>query len=90
MIAARAQSSFIDPNLKAHFDYWEAELGKSEWFAGPEFSAADVMMSFPVEAATDRGGALAGRPRLAAFLEKIHARPAYLRALERGGPFAYA
>jgi glutathione S-transferase len=90
MIAARAQSSFIDPNLKAHFDYWEAELGKSEWFAGPEFSAADVMMSFPVEAAADRGGALAGRPRLAAFLEKIHARPAYQRALERGGPYAYA
>ena len=90
MIAARAQASFIDPNLKAHFDYWESELGKSEWFAGPEFSAADVMMSFPVEAAADRGGALAGRPRLAAFLEKIHARPAYQRALERGGPYAYA
>jgi len=90
MIAARAQASFIDPNLKAHFDYWEAELGKSEWFAGPEFSAADVMMSFPVEAAADRGGGLAGRPRLAAFLEKIHARPAYQLALERGGPYAYA
>ena len=69
MIAARAQASFIDPNLKTHFDYWESELGKSEWFAGPQFSAADVMMSFPVEAAADRGGALNGRPRLAAFLE---------------------
>ena len=90
MIAARAQASFIDPNLKTHFDYWESELGKSEWFAGPQFSAADVMMSFPVEAAADRGGALNGRPRLAAFLEKIHARPAYQRALERGGPYAYA
>ena len=90
MIAARAQASFIDPNLKTHFDYWESELGKSEWFAGPQFSAADVMMSFPVEAAADRGGALNGRPRLAAFLEKIHARPAYQRALERGGPYANA
>ncbi|WP_374655261.1 glutathione S-transferase [Phenylobacterium sp.] len=90
MIAARAQASFIDPNLKTHFDYWESELGKSEWFAGPRFSAADVMMSFPVEAAADRGGALNGRSRLAAFLEKIHARPAYQRALERGGPYAYA
>lgn len=89
-IAARAQSSFIDPGLKTHFDYWESELGKSEWFAGPEFTAADVMMSFPVEAAADRAGALNGRPRLAAFLEKIHARPAYRRALERGGPYAYA
>ena len=89
-IAGRAQSSFIDPNLKAHFDYWEAELGKSEWFAGSEFTAADVMMSFPVEAAADRAGALNGRPGLAAFLQKIHARPAYRRALERGGPYAYA
>lgn len=89
-IAARAQSGFVDPQLKAQFDYWEAELGKSEWFAGNEFTAADIMMSFPIEAAADRAGALAGRPRLKAFLEKIHARPAYRRALEKGGPYAYA
>jgi glutathione S-transferase len=79
-IAGRAQTGFIDPQLKAHFDYWEAELGR----------AADIMMSFPIEAAADRAGALAGRPRLKAFLEKIHARPAYRRALEKGGPYAYA
>lgn len=89
-IAEKTQASFVDPQLKAHFDYWEAELGKAEWFAGPTFTAADVMMSFPVEAGAHRGGALQGRPRLAAFLEKIHARPAYRRALERGGPYAYA
>lgn len=89
-IAARAQAGFVDPSLKLHFDYWEGELGKSEWFAGAEFSAADVMMSFPVEAAANRGDALNGRPRLKAFLEKIHARPAYRRALEKGGPYAYA
>ncbi|WP_332771455.1 glutathione S-transferase [Phenylobacterium sp.] len=89
-IAARAQAGFVDPSLKLHFDYWEGELGKSEWFAGNEFSAADVMMSFPVEAAANRGDALNGRPGLKAFLEKIHARPAYRRALEKGGPYAYA
>lgn len=89
-IAKTAQSGFVDPQLKAHFDYWEAELSKSEWFAGPELTAADVMMSFPIEAAGDRAGALEGRPRLKAFLEKIHARPAYKRALEKGGPYAYA
>src|SRR5213078_1937644 len=55
-IAARAETGFVDPQLKAHFDYWEAELGKAEWFAGPEFSAADIMMSFPIEAAAERGG----------------------------------
>lgn len=89
-IAARAQSGFVDPQLKAQFDYWEAVLTRGEWFAGPEFTAADIMMSFPIEAAADRAGALAGRPHLAAFLEKIHARPAYRRALEKGGPYAYA
>ncbi len=89
-ISNQALKSFVDPQLTAHFDYWEAELGTSEWFAGAEFSAADIMMSFPVEAAADRAGALNGRPRLKAFLEKIHARPAYRAALEKGGPYAYA
>lgn len=89
-IAARAQSGFVDPQLKTLFDYLEQVLTRTEWFAGPEFTAADIMMSFPLEAAADRAGALTGRPRLAAFLEKIHARPAYRRALEKGGPYAYA
>ena len=89
-IAAQAQKTFIDPQLKAHFDFWEAELTRSEWFAGEEFSAADIMMSFPVEAAADRANALHGRPKLKAFLDRIHARPAYKAALEKGGPYAYA
>ena len=89
-IMGRAEAGFVDPQLKAHFDYWEVELSKAEWFAGPDFTAADVMMSFPVEAGASRGGATTGRPKLAAFLEKIHARPAYRRALEKGGPYAYA
>ncbi|MBI1197164.1 MAG: glutathione S-transferase [Phenylobacterium sp.] len=89
-IAKRAQSGFIDPQVATHFDYIEGELEKSEWFAGAEFTAADIMMSFPLEAAAERAGARLGRPRLAAFLKRIHARPAYRRALERGGPYAYA
>ncbi|WP_227591672.1 glutathione binding-like protein, partial [Klebsiella aerogenes] len=60
------------------------------WFAGSEFTAADVMMSFPLEAAVSRANATAGRPRIAAWLEKIHARPAYKAALAAGGPYAYA
>lgn len=89
-IAKKAQTSFIDPQLAAHFDYWEDELSKAEWFAGDTFSAADIMMSFPLEAAADRAAARVGRPKLAAFLKRIHVRPAYRRALERGGPYAYA
>jgi glutathione S-transferase len=89
-IAKRAQTGFVDPQLQLHFDYWESELEKAEWFAGPEFTAADIMMSFPLEAAADRAAARVARPRLAAFLKRIHVRPAYRRALARGGPYAYA
>ncbi|MFN4041814.1 MAG: glutathione S-transferase [Brevundimonas sp.] len=88
-IAAKAQSGFVDPQLKSHVDYWDAELGKSEWFAGDAFTAADIMMSFPVEAGATRAFRREDKPRLAAFLDRIHARPAYQRALERGGPYAY-
>ena len=88
-IAGKAQAGFVDPQIKAHVDYWDAELAKSEWFAGGAFTAADIMMSFPLEAGAARGGA-GTRPHVKAFLEKIHARPAYQRALERGGPYAYA
>ncbi len=63
-------------------------MGKSTWFAGDDFSGADVQMSFPLEAAAARGGLDASRPRLMDFLQRIHARPAYQRALERGGAYA--
>lgn len=89
-VAAKALSGFVAPQLAAHADYWEVELARSDWFAGDDFTAADVMMSFPVEAAASRAQALSGRPRLTGFLERIHARPAYRRALARGGPYAYA
>ncbi|PIB90846.1 glutathione S-transferase family protein [Caulobacter sp. FWC2] len=88
-IASRAQQGFVDPQLKAHVDYWEAELTKTPWFAGAEFTAADIMMSFPLEAGAARAGADT-RPHVKAFLTKIHARPAYQRALQKGGPYAYA
>jgi glutathione S-transferase len=82
-IAGTLQSSFVDPQLKLHLGYIEEQLSKSTWFAGDEFSAADVQMSFPLEAATARGGMRL--PAVTAFLQRIHARAAYRRALERGG-----
>jgi glutathione S-transferase len=87
MIAGRAKVSFIEPQLRLHLDYLEAELASSDWFAGTQFTAADIQMSFPLEAARARAGLDQGRPRLSAFLERIHARPAYQRALARGGPY---
>ena len=89
-IARKVKALTIEPNLKRNLDFMEAELGRSEWFAGAEFSAADIQMSFPVEASAQRAGLDASRPRLMAFLKKIHAMPAYRRALERGGPYSFA
>jgi glutathione S-transferase len=87
-IAAGVQKSFVDPQLKLHLDYLEAELGKAPWFAGPDFTAADIQMSFPLEAAASRAGVTAAtRASLWSFLERIHARPAYQRALANGGPY---
>lgn len=87
-ISGKAKSSFIEPQIRQHLDYLEAELGKSQWFAGGEFSGADIQLSFPLEAAAARGGLDAGRPRLMDFLKRIHARPAYQRAIERGGEYS--
>jgi glutathione S-transferase len=88
-IATTVDSSFIAPNLKRHLDYMEAELNAHTWFAGEEFTAADVQMSFPLEAAASRAGLDAVRPKLMAFLERIHARDAYKKALARGGAYDY-
>ncbi|RZL35591.1 MAG: glutathione S-transferase [Rubrivivax sp.] len=86
-IADKVLGSFVQPNIDAQLKFLEAELGARPWFAGPEFTAADVQMSFPVEAAAARGGSIDGYPRLKDFLARIHARPAYKKALERGGPY---
>ena len=88
-VARSTQQGFIDPQLKVHVEFWEAELGKSTWFAGEEFTAADVQMSFPLEAAAARG-ATALPSRVKSFLERVHARPAYQRAIEAGGEFRLA
>ena len=76
--------------FRQHLDFLEGELGSRPWFAGEEFTAADVMMSFPLEAARQRAGLGPSHPNILDWLERIHARPAYAEALRRGGPYAYA
>jgi glutathione S-transferase len=76
--------------IDRHLDWLETELADRDWFAGDEFTAADVMMSFSLEAARHRAGLDEGRPNLIDWLERIHARPAYGAALQKGGPYAYA
>lgn len=87
LIAKGVQNKYIDPQLRLHLGYMENELGKSTWFAGDAFSAADIQMSFPIEGARLRGGLDGRYPNLMKYLEAIHARPAYQRALEQGGPY---
>src|SRR3569833_2661066 len=86
-VSNQALTSLVHPQLRQHMDYWEAELGRHEWFAGDAFTAADIQMSFPLEAAAARAGLDQGHKRAMAFLDRIHARPAYARALEKGGPY---
>ena len=86
-IARKGKSGFVQPNIDRILDYMESELGRHAWFVGEQFSAADIQMSFPLEAASARGGLDEKRPKLWAFLKNIHARPAYLRALDKGGKY---
>jgi glutathione S-transferase len=89
-ITEGAQKGFVSPNLERLKAYWNEALSDTGWFAGPDITAADIMMSFPLEAATARSPFSPTQPNPGAFLARIHARPAYRRALERGGPYAYA
>ena len=87
-IANKVMGGFVQPNIDRQLAFMEAELQTRPWFAGNEFSAADIVMSFPLEAAVSRGGLDQRYPKLSDFLARVHARPAYRRALERGGPYA--
>ncbi|MGZ8291345.1 MAG: glutathione S-transferase family protein [Telluria sp.] len=86
-IAQKVKKQFIMPNIERNLAFLESELQKSTWFAGEEFSAADIQLSFVIEAAASRGGLGEDYPKLTEYLKRIHARPAYQRALERGGPY---
>ena len=89
-IVKGANSTLLDPQIGNHFMFLESELSKREWFAGPSFTAADIQMSFPLEAAAARAPIIRQMPKLSAWLDRIQARPAYKRALEKGGPYELA
>lgn len=84
-IADKAEQGFIGPQRRLHLDWMERRLAESPWFAGERFTAADIQMSFPIQAAAARGGGLGERPALARFLQRIQQRPAYQRAEGQGG-----
>ena len=86
MISNGADKALLGPQITNHFAFLESELVGRDWFAGADFTAADVQMSFPIEAAAARVGFEGRLPRLKTFVERVQARPAYKRALEKGGP----
>ncbi len=90
LISKGVQHSLINPEVARHTHYWEQSLTTDEWFAGPEFTAADIQMSFPLEAAAARSEEVKKLPHVIAFLHRIHARPAYRRAIEKGGTYTFA
>jgi len=89
-ISKGANKTLLDPQIGNHFMFLESELSRRAWFAGPEFTAADIQMSFPLEAAAARAPIIRQLPKLSAFLDRIQARPAYKRALDKGGPYELA
>ncbi len=88
LICDGADKNLIAPQLATNFAFMENELATRDWFAGSTFSAADVQMSYPIEAAASRAGLGDRFPKLKGFLDRVHARPAYKRAVERGGALA--
>ncbi len=84
-IAGTVLSQFVEPQIATHFDHVESELGRSTWFAGDTFTAADIQVSYPIEAYASRA-MTSPHPNISKYLERIHARPAYRRAIEKGGP----
>jgi len=86
-ISRRVDETYITPNIGAIVDFMEAELSRSTWFAGNEFSAADVQMGYVIEAAEARGVIHDKHTRLRAFIDRSRSRPAYRAAIEKGGPF---
>ena len=75
----------IESEIANHLAYMEGALAKQDYFAGPDFTAADIQMSFVLEVA-DNSGRLKDLPRLAALIKRLRDRPAYKRAIEKGGP----
>ena len=90
VITGKVKQTYLEPQISQQLGYMEAELEKNTWFVSDEFTAADIQLSFPLEAAASQSNLDAGHPQLKAFLESIHARPAYQKAIERGGNYDFS
>ncbi|MEM1079958.1 MAG: glutathione S-transferase [Pseudomonadota bacterium] len=88
-IAAQVDRAFTNQQINTHFEYVDQHLKANEWLLGATISAADIQISFPLEAAVARGTAAESLTHIHAYVERFQSRPAYQRALEAGGDYAY-
>jgi glutathione S-transferase len=86
-ISQQVHRAYIDDQMRTHFDFIESELRRSAWIAGDQFTAADIQMSFPIEAAEARGVIGSQRKAIRSYIEKFRSRPAYVKAIQAGGPY---
>ena len=89
LISHGLEMQFLRPQLATHLDFLEAELAGRPWFAGQDFTGADAIMSFPLQAMLATGR-LEHHPRLRDWVQRLEARPAWGRAIERGGPLTFS
>ncbi|MCT4702933.1 glutathione S-transferase [Enterobacteriaceae bacterium H20N1] len=86
MLGQGIQKAYLNKQILTHARFIEEHLGKTPWFAGQTFSAADIQMSFPLIALLARGG-INDLPNLQAWMKNAQMRPAWQRAIQQGGPF---
>lgn len=84
-VTGQVRKVYLTPSLGKFFDFMNDELEGVTWFAGNKLTLADIMMSFPLEAAVGRAGLGQSHPHIMAYLERLHARPAYIKALQKAG-----
>lgn len=89
MISDKVLNTFVNPEITLNMGFVDAHLGKNQWFAGDTLSGADFQMSFPLEASVASGTIKNKYPNIHAYVERFQARPAYLKALEKGGDYDY-
>ena len=90
VITGKVKKTYLNPQITQQLGYMEGELKQNKWFVGDGFTAADIQLSFPLEAASAQSNLDGSYPQLQAFLKRIHDRPAYQKALERGGAYDFA
>ena len=90
-ISNKVMESFVTPNIISHFKYVENHLSEQDYFAGDSICGADIQMSFPLEASVAKGVLTAeSHPNIVQYVNTFQSRPAYQKALEKGGEYDYS